>query len=146
MDDKQILKGIRTLIENSTNNKIKEYEQIIIKKYTFKETYKLKKRILSRHFLIRTIKEINKKLKKDNKKFQIDFNEDSYEYFNKQDHIYFKNQGCVTDKGVILVCEVIEEMNNLELVIKENTNDKKLKFYPEKVKSGLPIYEISVPN
>ena len=69
MNDKQILKGIRTLIENSTNNKIKECEQIIIKKYTFKETYKLKKRILSRHFLIRTIKEINKKLKKDNKKF-----------------------------------------------------------------------------
>ena len=46
MDDKQILKDIRTLIENSTNNKIKEYEQIIIKKYTFKETYKLKNRIL----------------------------------------------------------------------------------------------------
>ena len=37
-------------------------------------------------------------------------------------------------------------MNNLELVIKENTNDKKLKFYPKKVKSGLPIYEIFVPN
>ena len=69
MDDKQILKDIRTLIENSTNNKIKEYEQIIIKKYTFKETYKLKNRILRRHFLIRTIEEINRKLKKDNKKF-----------------------------------------------------------------------------
>ena len=69
MDDKQILKDIRTLIENSTNNKIKEYEQIIIKKYTFKETYKLKNRILHRHFLIRTIEEINRKLKKDNKKF-----------------------------------------------------------------------------
>ena len=69
MDDKQILKDIRTLIENSTNNKIKEYEQIIIKKYTFKETYKLKNRILRWHFLIRTIEEINRKLKKDNKKF-----------------------------------------------------------------------------
>ena len=69
MDDKQILKDIRTLIENSTNNKIKEYEQIIIKKYTFKETYKLKNWILRRHFLIRTIEEINRKLKKDNKKF-----------------------------------------------------------------------------
>ena len=65
-----------------------------------------------------------KKLKKDNKKFRIDFNEDLYEYFNKQDHKYLKNQGCVTDKGVILVAEVINEMNNLELVIKENNNDK----------------------
>ena len=69
MGDKQILKDIKTLIENSTNNKIKEYEQIIIKKYTFKETYKLKNRILRRHFSIRTIEEINRKLKKDNKKF-----------------------------------------------------------------------------
>ena len=69
MGDKQILKDIRTLIGNSTNNKTKEYEQKIIKKYSFKETYKLKNRILRRHFLIRTIEEINRKLKKDNKKF-----------------------------------------------------------------------------
>ena len=125
MGDKLFLKDIKILIENFTNNKTKEYEEIIIKKYNFKGTYTLKSPILCRYFLIKAIEEINKALKKDNKKFRIDFNEDSYKYFNKKDHKYFKNQGCVTDNDVILVAEIINEMNNLELVIKENNNDKK---------------------
>ena len=45
---------------------------------------------------------------------------------------------------MILLAEVIDEMNNLELVIKKNTSDEKLKFYPQEVKSNSLIYEISV--
>ena len=57
MGDKLFLKDIKILIDNSTNNKIKEYEEIIKKKkYNFKETYTLKNPILSRHILIKSIK------------------------------------------------------------------------------------------
>ena len=51
MGDKLFLKDIKILIDNSLNNKIKEYEEIIIKKYNFKETYTLKKsNIMQAHF------------------------------------------------------------------------------------------------
>lgn len=64
MGDKLFLKDIKILIDNSTNNKIKEYEEIIIKKYNFKETYTLENPILCRHILIKSIEEINKKTEK----------------------------------------------------------------------------------
>ena len=64
MGDKLFLKDIKILIDNSLNNKIKEYEEIIIKKYNFKETYTLKNPILCRHILIKSIEEINKKTEK----------------------------------------------------------------------------------
>ena len=42
MDDKQYLKNIGTLIENSMINKVNEYEQFIIKNDTFNDPYELK--------------------------------------------------------------------------------------------------------
>ena len=118
MEDKQCLQNIETLIEKSMINKINEFEQSIMKNNKFNDPYELNNLILQRHFLIKTFKEINKELKKDNRQFRIDFDNNAYDYFDEQNYYYLKYKGCITDNDELLYFKVREELYALDLLIK----------------------------
>ena len=89
MDDKQYLENIGTLTENSMINKVNEFEQSVMKNNKFIDSYELDNLIIHRNLLIKTFEEINKELKKDNIQFRIDFNNNTYSYFDELSYNYF---------------------------------------------------------
>ena len=89
MDDKQYLENIGTLTENSMINKVNEFEQSVMKNNKFIDSYELDNLIIHRNLLIKTFEEINKELKKDNRQFRIDFNNNTYSYFDELSYNYF---------------------------------------------------------
>ena len=89
MDDKQYLENIGTLTENSMINKVNEFEQSVMKNNKFIDSYELDNLIIHRNLLIKTFEEINKELKKDNRQFRIDFDNNTYSYFDKLSYNYF---------------------------------------------------------
>ena len=89
MDDKQYLENIGTLTENSMINKVNDFEQSVIKNNKFIDSYELDNLIIHRNLLIKTFEEINKELKRDNRQFRIDFNNNTYNYFDKLSYNYF---------------------------------------------------------
>ena len=97
MNSNEITKYINTHFKNIVDNKIKAFEQSVIKNYNFGKTYELKNSILHKHFIINTIEEFNNKLALENKNFRVDFDEDTHEYFIKIDFDFFKKEGCISD-------------------------------------------------
>ena len=89
MDDKQYLENIGTLTENSMINKVNDFEQSVMKNNKFIDLYELNNLIIHRNLLIKTFEEINKELKRDNRQFRIDFNNNTYNYFDKLSYNYF---------------------------------------------------------
>ena len=89
MDDKQYLENIGTLLEDSMINKVNEFEQSVMKNNKFNDSYELDNLIIYRHLLIKTFEEINKELKKDNRQFSIDYNNNIYNIFHKRSYNYF---------------------------------------------------------
>ena len=89
---------------------------------------------MCKHFIINAIEDFNSKLTLENKKFRVD--SDECKYFIRLDRNYFKKQGCISNDGKI----------RLNQIIKENTNDKKLKMIPIVIHKyfNYPVYEITV--
>ena len=97
MDADQTIKYITICLKNIVDNKIKAFEQSVIKNYNFEKTYELKSPVLRKHFIINAIEEFNNNLKLENKNLTVDSDEYTYKYFIKLDHDYFKKQGCISD-------------------------------------------------
>ena len=145
MNVDQIIKYINTYFKNIVNNKVKAFEQSVIKNYNLEKTYELKNPVLRKHFITNTIEEFKQELALKNKEFRVDFNEDTYNYFVRSDHDYFKKQRCISNDEKILLIELCNEKYELDQVIKENTNDEKLNMIPiiDKYFNSL-IHEITV--
>ena len=146
MNSDQITKYIDTYFKNIVDNKIKAFEQSVIKNYNLEKTNKLKNPILHKQFLIIAIEEFNNDLALENKEFRVDFDEDTRKYFIKLDYDYFKKQRCISDNEKISLNNLYKEKCELNQVIKENTNDKELKMVPIVMQKhvGFPMYEITV--
>ena len=97
MDADQTIKYITISFKNIVDNKIKAFEQSVIKNYNFEKTYELKNPVLRKYFIINAIEEFNNNLKLENKNLTVDSDEYTYKYFIKLDHDYFKTQGCISD-------------------------------------------------
>ena len=95
-----------------------------------KKTYELKNPLLCKHFIINAIENFSNKLTLENKKFRVDFDEYTYKYLIRLDQDYFKTQGCISNDEKIRLNELYNETSELNQIIKENTNDKKLKMIP----------------
>ena len=78
MDDKQYLENIGTLTENSMINKVNEFEQSVMKNNKSIDSYELDNLIIHRNLL-----------KKDNRQFRIDFDNNTYSYLDKLSYNYF---------------------------------------------------------
>ena len=146
MNSDEITKYVDTPFKNIVDNKIKVFEKSVIKNYNFKKSYKLKNPILCKHFLINVIEEFNNKLTLENKNFRVDFDEDTLKYFIRIDHDYFKKQGCISDDKKIIPLKLYKEKCELNQVIKDKTNDNKLKMIPIIIHKyfGYPLYETTV--
>ena len=62
------------------------------------------------------------------------------------DHDYFKKQGCISDDEKIRLNNLYKEKCELKQVIRENTDDKRLKMIPIVIHKyfGYPLFEITV--
>ena len=85
MNSVQSIKYIDTHFNNILNNKVKAFEQSVIKNYNFEKAYELKTPVLRKHFLINAIEEFNNKLTLENKIFRVDFEEYAYKYLIRLD-------------------------------------------------------------
>ena len=81
MNTNQTIEYINTHFNNIVNNKIKAFEQSVIKNYNFEKTYQLKNPVLRKHFIINAIEDFNNKLTLENKRFRVDFDKYTYKYF-----------------------------------------------------------------
>ena len=77
---------MKLILKKIFDEKIKAFQQPVIKNYNFEKTYKLKNIILCKHFIINAIGEFNNKLALENKNCRVDFDEDTKEYFIKIDY------------------------------------------------------------
>ena len=127
------------------NNIQKTY--VLLLRTLLNDPYELNNRILHRKFLIKTFEEINQELKKNNRQFRIDFDNNASDYFHQQNYDYLKKEGCLTDNDGLLYFKTREELYALDLLIKNNTNNLELKLLPKKnIKSKLPIYRIGLKD
>ena len=55
---------------------------VLLLKTVLNDPYELNNRVLHRKLLIKTFKEINQELKKDNRQFRIDFDNNGSDYFH----------------------------------------------------------------
>ena len=125
-----ITEYINTHFKNIVDNKVNAFEKPIIKNYNFEKTYKLKNPILQKHFIINANEEFNNNSTLENKEFRVCFDEETVRYFIQLDHNYFKKQECIFDNEKIRLNELYKEKCELNRVIKENTNDDRLKMIP----------------
>ena len=80
------------------------------------------------------------------KNFRLDFDEDTHDYFIRIDFNFFKKQGYISDDNKINPLALYKAKCELNKIIKENTNDEKLKMIPILIHKffGYPLYEITV--
>ena len=101
---------------------------------------------MHKHFITNAIEKFNNKLELENKTFRVDFDEDTYKYFIRLDHNYFKTQVCISNDEKLYLNELYNEKCELNQVIKENTNDNKLKMIPIVIHNyfSYSLYEMTV--
>ena len=146
MNSEEIIKCINTHFKNIVDDKIKAFEQSVIKNYNFEKTYMSKNPILRKHFIINAIEEFINILALENKNLKVGFEDYTKKYFIKIDHDYFKKQGCISDDEKIRLINLYKNKCELNQLIKENTNENELKMIPIVTHkySGYPLYEITV--
>ena len=59
MNQEEIIKYINSHFKNIVDDKVKAFEQSVIKNYNFEKTYELKNPILRKYFIISAIEEFN---------------------------------------------------------------------------------------
>ena len=82
--------------------------------------------LVDRHFFFRAIQEINKELIKNIKEFLIDITTALHKFFDQEALVYWELKGYYN---------VQENIQCLELLIKEHTNDEELIPYLKKIRN-----------
>ena len=59
MNQEEIIKYVNSHFKNIVDDKVKVFEQSVIKNYNLEKTYELKNPILRKYFIINTIEEFN---------------------------------------------------------------------------------------
>ena len=59
MNQEEIIKYVNSHFKNIVDDKVKVFEQSVIKNYNFEKTYELKNTILRKYFIINAIEEFN---------------------------------------------------------------------------------------
>ena len=59
MNQEEIIKYVNSHFKNIVDDKVKVFEQSVIKNYNFEKTYELKNPILRKYFIINAIEEFN---------------------------------------------------------------------------------------
>ena len=136
MLDNEEKNDISLLIKSKLLHKIKNYEKKVSKCNDFKD-YMLNDDLISRHFLIKTIEELNKSYTS----FKIDFCEETYKHFKQQNEDYFND-----NKFSYLSNDIRKYINRkrkreLNSLIKWYDKNDRFRILPKRVKTDLPIFK-----
>ena len=107
-------KRILILIDDIEAKKIREFEESV-RKTGCDKNYKLTNLLLSRHFLIKTVQEVNKELIKKKKRFRVNFTYDACILFHYRTEFYWKEHGYYNDNGTISIFHVNQDGYVLDL-------------------------------
>ena len=91
------------------------------------------------------MKNFDKKFEKEKKNYWVEFNDDTYYYFDDRTSDYFEKHECIWDNDFIdpFVFRLLKSA--LDSTIKKQTNDKELKIkHSFNENNKLKIYEITV--
>ena len=142
MNADTIVKSILDYLQNSIKQKYYDFNQSMLKE---DETYELKDPLICRHFIFKSFKELHKKFEKEKKDYWVEFNDDTYYYFDDLTFDYFKKHECILDNDFIDPFAFRLLKRALDSTIKKQTNDKELKIKHSFNKNHkLKIYEITV--
>ena len=92
--------------------------------------------------MINAVEEFKNKLTLKNQKVRADFYEDTYKYFIRLEHYYFKKQGCISNHEKTRLNGLYNEKCELNQVIKEN--DLKMISIEIHKYVNYPVYEITM--
>ena len=92
--------------------------------------------LVDRHFFFRAIQEINKELIKNIKEFLIDITTALRKFFDQEALVYWELKGYYhVQENILDVKLASRDLQCLELLIKEHTNDEELIPYLKKIRN-----------
>ena len=136
-------KNILPLIKEILDKKVNDFQKSV-KKFKNDENYEFKHILIERHFLFKTIQELNEKLTKNKEVFLIDLGDMVRNFFDDQTLFYWEEKGYFDfDTNTLNLNSVNEDLYYLDLVIKEHTKDKELISHLKKLETNLPVLYVS---
>ena len=140
---KEKFKNILPLINEISDKKVNDFQKSV-KKFKNDENYEFKHILIERHFLFKTIQEINEKLTKNKEVFLIDLGDMVRNFFDDQTLFYWEEKGYFDfDTNTLNINSANEDLYYLDLVIKEHTKDKELISHLKKLETNLPVLHVS---
>ena len=140
---KEKFKNILPLIKEISDKKVNDFQKSV-KKFKNDENYEFKHILIERHFLFKTIQEINEKLTKNKEVFLIDLGDMVRNFFDDQTLFYWEEKGYFDfDTNTLNINSANEDLYYLDLVIKEHTKDKELISHLKKLETNLPVLHVS---
>ena len=140
---KEKFKNILPLIKEISDKKVNDFQKSV-KKFKNDENYEFKHILIERHFLFKTIQEINEKLTKNKEVFLIDLGDMVRNFFDDQTLFYWEEKGYFDfDTNTLNINSENEDLYYLDLVIKEHTKDKELISHLKKLETNLPVLYVS---
>ena len=140
---KEKFKNILPLIKEISDKKVNDFQKSV-KKFKNDENYEFKHILIERHFLFKTIQEINEKLTKNKEVFLIDLGDMVRNFFDDQTLFYWEEKGYFDfDTNTLNINSANEDLYYLDLVIKEHTKDKELISHLKKLETNLPVLYVS---
>ena len=140
---KEKFENILPLIKEISDKKVNDFQKSV-KKFKNDENYEFKHILIERHFLFKTIQEINEKLTKNKEVFLIDLGDMVRNFFDDQTLFYWEEKGYFDfDTNTLNINSANEDLYYLDLVIKEHTKDKELISHLKKLETNLPVLYVS---
>ena len=115
-----------------------------VKKFKNDENYAFYHPLIERHFLFKVVEKMNEELTKNNKGFLYDFTCSLHHFFNFQTAIYCESKGYINKNSKINEKLSKADCYLLDLMIKENTNDKNFIPFAYKLETDLPVIYIYI--
>ena len=141
---KEKLKNIGDYITEIRNKKIKELDESV-KNFKDNENYEFRNLLVNGHFFFKAIQKINKELTKNNEEFLIDITAALRNYFDEQALFYWEQKGYYNyEDNVPYMKLASRDLQYLDLVIKEHTNDKEVIPNLKKLETALPVLFVNV--
>ena len=135
--------NIGDYITEIRSKKIEEFDKSV-KKFKNDENYEFRNFLVDRHFFFKAIQEINEELIKNNKEFLIDITTALRNFFDQQALTYLQLKGYYNvEENMLDVKLASRDLQYLELVIKEHTNDKELIPNLKKFETTLPVLYVN---
>ena len=140
---KEKFKNILPLIKEISDKKVNDFQKSV-KKFKNDENYEFKHILIERHFLFKTIQEIDEKLTKNKEVFLIDLGDLVRNFFDDQTLFYWEEKGYFDfDTNTLNINLANEDLYYLDLVIKEHTKDKELISHLKKLETNSPVLYVS---